>query len=302
MSILPFISFFLLTIAGFFLAMQNMSEGGCYRSMLLLGEFHAERAARNGIQSCLFESLSGIESDSSKAYRERKKDKEISHLRTFKRISEKHKLNIYRLVQNPSPEGTELYSFSLQLLTALYKHCDFYTEKFPQAILHCLIEAGKRVIEPNNHLHILQIIPSIPVALEGKVIYQTLRGTNYYNVEKQEGIPSLLDFFTISSDKKHKPLYFPLLRPVYLSVAFGEKCSQALLLLEQERNENIAKKNKSPILTKSELLKILEQFPQETSFHLDEIMVYSRPRIGKFDKQQSSGVDKGTRIHIRKNF
>lgn len=305
MSILPFISFFLITIAGYFIAMQNMSESGCYRSILLLGEFHAERRARNEIQDFLFESITEIDLNASKVSREKKKDRKVSGLRTFKRISEKHKVNIYRLLETPNPENTELYSFALQLIAALYRHCDFYTEKFPKAVLHVLLESGKKVVKPDNRLHILQIIPSISTGLEDRVIYQTLRGTNYYNVEKREGIPPLLDFFTISSDKKHKPLYFPLLRRVYLNVAFGERCARALLLREsekREKNKNLDKKNRTPILTKSELSEILERVGRETPFHLDEIMAYSRPRIGKFDKQQVAGVDKNTGIHIRKNF
>lgn len=305
MSILPFISFFLITMAGFFIAIQNMSESGCYRSILLLGEFHAERRARNEMQNFLFESITTIDLDTPKVTRENRKDREVSGLRTFKRISEKHKVNIYRLLETPNPENTELYSFSLQLLAALYRHCDFYTEKFPKAVLQGLLESGKKVIHPDNRLHILQIMPSISTGLEEHVLYQTLRGTNYYNVEKGEGIPPLLDFFTISSDKKHKPLYFPLLRPIYLSVAFGDRCARALLLREEEKrekNKNLEKKNRSPILIKSEISEILEKVPQETPFHLDEIMAYSRPRIGKFDKQQMEGIDKNTGIHIRKNF
>lgn len=305
MSILPFISFFLITIAGFFIAMQNISESGCYRSILLLGEFHAERKARNEMQNFLFESIAEIDLNASKVTREKKEDRAVSGLRTFKRISEKHKVNIYRLLETPNPENTELYSFSLQLIAALYRHCDFYTERFPKTILHCLLESGKKVINPENQLHILQIIPSISTGLEDHVIYQILRGTNYYNLEKQVGIPPLLDFFTISSDKKHKPLYFPLLRRVYVSVAFGERCAGALLLREEEKrenNKNLEKKNRTPILIKSEIAEILERVPQETPFHLDEIMAYSRPRIGKFDKQQMQGVDKNTGIHIRKNF
>lgn len=303
MSILPFISFFLLTIAGFFVAMQNMSENGCYRSILLLGEFHAERSARNRLQSCLFETLSGEEGRIIRARRKPKGEEKNSRLRTFKRISEKHKLNVYQLIQIPNPEKTELYRFSLQLLRALYKHCDFYTEKFPEAVLYCLIQAGKKWIEPDNESHILQLIPSISTDVENQVIYQILRGTSYYNVEGQEGIPPLLDFFTVSSDKKHKPLYFPLLRRVYLNVAFGEKCAQALLLREEEKSKKEGeKKNKTCTLTKAELVKITEQLLREPPFRLDEIMAYSRPRVGKLDKQQAIGVDANTWIQIRKNF
>lgn len=302
MSILPFISFFLLTIAGFFIAMQNMSENGCCRGIVLLGEFRAERAARNRIQSGLFEALSEGELDTTKRTIKKPRDQKISCLRNFKRISEKHKLNIYQLLQTPHPESTPLYLFSLQLLRALYSHCDFYTEKFPETILHCILEAGKKWLEPNNQSHILQLISSIPTDLNDYVIYQTLRGTNYYDVEKQEGTPPLLDFFTVSSDKRHKPLYFPLLRRIYLNVAFGEKCAQALLSREEEKKRSMERKNENPILTKSELFKILEQLPQDTSFYFDEIMTYSRPRIGKLDKQQASGVDQNTRIHIRKSF
>lgn len=302
MSILPFISFFLLTIAGFFVAMQNMSESGCYRSILLLGEFHAERTARNRLQSSLFETMSGEEGSTIRVRRKPRGEEKISRLRTFKRISEKHKLNVYQLTHIPNPEKTELYRFSLQLLRALYKHCDFYTEKIPETILHCLLEAGRKWVEPDNESHILQLIPSISTDLESHVIYQILRGTNYYNVEGQQGIPPLLDFFTVSSDKKHKPLYFPLLRRVYLNIAFGEKCAQALLLREEEKSKEGEKKNKTPILTKAELVKIIEQSLQEPPFHLDEIMAYSRPRVGKLDKQQVIGVDSNTCIQIRKNF
>lgn len=302
MSILPFISFFLLTIAGFFIAMQNMSENGCCRAIILLGEFRAEKVARNRIQSGLFKALSEPEIDTKKDIIKKSTDHKISRLRNFKRISEKHKLNIYQLLQIPYPESTQLYLFSLELLRALYSHCDFYTDKFPEIILHCIIKAGKKWVEPENQFHILQLIPSIPTELDNYVIYQTLRGTNYYDVEKQEGIPPLLDFFTVSSDKKHKPLYFPLLRRVYLDVAFGEKCAQALLLREKEKKKNREKKNQKPILTKSELLKILEQLAQDTSFRFDEIIAYSRPRIGKLDKQQACGVDENTRIHITKSF
>lgn len=302
MNILPFISFFLLVIAGFFIAMQNMSENGCCRGMVLLGEFRAERAARNRIQSGLFETLSEAELDTTKSTIKKTREQKISSLRNFKRISEKHKLNIYPLLQTSHPQSTQLYIFSLELLRALYSHCEFYTEKFPETILHSIIEAGKKWLEPDNQSHILQLIPSIRTELDSYVIYQTLRGTNYYDVEKKEGIPPLLDFFTVSSDKKHKPLYFPLLRPIYLNVAFGEKCAQALLSREGEKKKNREKKNKKPILTKSELLQILEELPQGASFPFEEIMAYSRPRIGKLDKKQACGIDQNTRIYITKSF
>lgn len=302
MSVLPFISFFLLTIAGFFVAMQSMSENGCYRGIVLLGEFRAERAARNQVQSGLFEAFSEEQWKAPQKKKKKVNEPKNSRLRNFKRISEKHKLNIYQLLQTPHPESTLLYHFSLQLLRALYSHCDFYTENYPETILHCLLEAGKKWVEPDNQSHMFQLIPSVCTELDNYIIYQTLRGTNYYDVDKQEGIPPLLDFFTVSSDKKHKPLYFPLLRRVYLNVAFGEKCAQALFSREEEKQKNKERKNKNPILTKSELLKILEQLYQDTAFHFEEIMAYSRPHIGTLDKQQALGTDPNTRIHVRKSF
>lgn len=299
MNILPFISFFLIIIAGFFIAMQNMGESAYHRSLILLGEFHAERLARNRIQSYLFETMRGVDSDViSKRPKQRKQDRQVSCHRAFKRLSEKHKVNIYRLLQTPNPENTDLYSFSMQLLIALYNHCDFYNERFPKAILECLLEAGKKALEPDNSLNIVQIMPSIFTGADNHIVYQVLRGTNYYDLEKREGIPPLLDFFTISSDKRHKPLYFPLLRKVYLQVGFGEKCSTAILNEEYNKREE---KRKGSILTKAELSELLERIPQETSLHLDEIMLYSRPPIGKFDKSQVVGVDDRTHIQVRKN-
>lgn len=299
MNILPFISFFLIIIAGFFIAIQSMGESACHRSLLLLGEFHAERLARNRIQRYLFETMKGTNSEViSKHPKERKQDREVSYHRAFKRLSEKHKVNIYSLLQTPNPESADLYSFSVQLLTALYSHCDFYNDRFPKAIFQCLLEAGKRALEPDNSLNIVQIMSSIFIGLDSHILYQVLRGTNYYNVEKREGIPPLLDFFTISSDKRHKPLYFPLLRKVYLHVAFGEKCSRAILAEEYNKREE---KRKGSILTKAELCELLERIPQETPFHLDEIMLYSRPPIGRSDKSQVVGVDDRTHIQVRKN-
>ena len=182
MNILPFISFFLIIIAGFFIAMQNMGESACHRSFLLLGEFRAERLVRNRIQSYIFETMKEADSDViSKDHKEKKRDKAISYHRVFKRLSEKHKVNIYGLLQMPNPENADLYSFSMQLLTALYSHCDFYNDRFAKAILHCLLEAGKKALEPDNPLNIVQIMPSMVTEVDSHIIYQVLRGTNYYN-------------------------------------------------------------------------------------------------------------------------
>lgn len=299
MNILPFISFFLIIIAGFFISIQNMGENACHRSLLLLGEFHAERLARNRIQSYLFKSMEKPDSGViPKSYKERKREREISHHRKFKCLSEKHKVNIYGLLQMPNPEKADLYSFSLQLLRSLYSHCDFYNDRFSRAILHSLIEAGKRTLELDNSLNLVQIMPSVVMGVDNDVLYLVLRGTNYYNLDEKEGIPPLLDFFTISSDKRHKPLYFPLLRKIYLNVAFGARCSYAIL---QEENKKRREIGKGSILTKAELSELLERIPQETPFRLEEIMFYSRPPIGKSDKGQVAGVDRRTHIQVRKN-
>lgn len=299
MNILPFISFFLVIIAGFFIAMQNRGESACHRSLLLLGEFHAERLARNRIQSYVFATLKGTDKEVQTKQRQgQKRDKEVSSHRTFKRLSEKHKVNIYGLLQFPNPESADLYCFSVQLLTALYQHCDFYNDRFPKAILQCLLEAAKRTLEPDNPLNLVQIMPSVVTGVDSDMIYQVLRGTNYYDLEKREGIPPLLDFFTISPDKRHKPLYFPLLRKVYLNVAFGEKCARAILQEEIKKQED---RGKGSILTKAELFELLERLAPETPFHLDEIMLYSRPPIGRSDKNQVAGFDERTHIQVRKN-
>lgn len=299
MNILPFISFFLVLIAGFFIAMQNRGESACHRSLLLLGEFHAERLARNRIQSYLFETLKGTHKEERTKQRQgQQRERGISNHRTFKRVSEKHKVNIYGLLQFPNPESSHLYSFSIQLLTALYQHCDFYNERLPKTILQSLVEAAKRALEPNNPFNVVQIMPSVVTGVDSDMIYQVLRGTNYYDLEKREGIPPLLDFFTISPDKRHKPLYFPLLRKVYLDVAFGEKCARAIL---QEENKKEEEKGKGSILTKAELFELLERMGPETLLHLDGIMFYSRPPIGRSDKSQVAGVDERTRIQVRKN-
>lgn len=290
---------FLIIIAGFFIAMQNRGESACHRSLLLLGEFHAERLARNRLQSYLFETMKRADSDVISKHRKgRKQDREVSYHRVFKRLSEKHKVNVYGLLQRPNPESADLYSFSVQLLTDLYSHCDFYNDRLPKAILQCLLEAGKKALEPDNPLNLVQIMPSIGTGVDSHTLYQIIRGTNYYDLEKREGTPPLLDFFTISPDKRHKPLYFPLLRKIYLNVAFGEKCSRAILMQEHNKRKET---RKGSILTKAELCELLERVPQETPFHLDEIMLYSRPPIGRSDKSQVEGVDSRTHIQVRKN-
>ncbi len=142
------------------------------------------------------------------------------------------KLNIHLLLERPSPH---LYEAAATLIKSLYSHKSFYAKDLEYQVLDTIIDMAKK----NKDSFSFTTLP----------FYKIVKGTNYYNIETQEGYPPLQDYLCI--DSKTKAANFCHAATPVLSALLGFETTRQILEKEQAKWE---KDHKHHTVTKEELI------------------------------------------------
>ncbi|GAB4192354.1 MAG: hypothetical protein Tsb0015_14600 [Simkaniaceae bacterium] len=262
MNILPFVLIFILAIAGYSTSFIHKSQSALYQTKLYTGHLYAQWDARNRLQDYLFENKKRRKNNeantktSQNGQNPTPAKKTPKHPRLSYVKTEKSKINIYPLFLETNFKNTPLYQFSIQLLRHLYQNTSCYYSGLECDLLDNMIRNAKKQMKKGNHeLSIFDLYPENET--QAKHFYKIARGTKYYDLQGT-GIPSFLDFFTLCSNEKRKPLYFSYIDKEILHVLFGAKIGQIIWDTEYEKKKNHPKSKKAT-LKKNEVEEIIQK-------------------------------------------
>ena len=203
-----------------------------------------------------------------------KKPKPLPSPRTQAEGTDAAKINIYPLFLEAQTKAVA--PLLTQILEKLYGH--LYTRAELEHLTTALKQAGSNLLhEKRKHSQSREISLHDLYPKEGALqnqLYQLLRGTKHYNLEKQEGYPPLSHFICLREEEKIG--HFPTLSPVILQGLFGQESTQKILTKEHAlRTQNKARQKS---LTKAQLLEYIKNASTA------ELLEFKHPKMKKKDE------------------
>ena len=195
-------------------------------------------------------------------------------------------IDIFPLLKNGKVSEKQTYELFARLIrtvhfSSLPKNCEY-------TLINNLIQAYQTADDENISLEKL----SLSNTNLQKKWYSLLRGTKFYNFEKKEGCPSLLDFITLNKKKPTK--ICAMKAPIEIfSALFNEKIAIKII--------NHRKENKK--ITQQDIEKIIreENYFIKNDFDAWSLIEYSH---SKHDSKAHTVVckDIDTEVSIRRNL
>lgn len=210
------------------------------------GYMRAERSARNGAQSKLYQKS---KSSDKKTAGFKTPSKDYISQRTKVPPNELSRFNLRPLfTQNPSPI---LYDAAANLIKRLYQNTSFFKEipDFQYQLLDSLIEKGRA----KETLVFSDLFPDLPKQRD--LFYKMLKGTNYYDLES--GYPPFSDYFTLN--KKKSAINFPFASTLLLECLFGKETCK---MITTEEKKKWMQDGKLHSLKENELTTLLSKNPK----------------------------------------
>lgn len=290
MNILPLIFVFLTILSLTSYSFINQRSATTTEKRSYVGYMNAERLSRNSLESKKFQKIGSA----GKSSQEKSLDPKAVYVspRIKNPPSEASRLSI-SLLFTPKPPQL-LYETSAKLIRILYQDKTFFKEAkindLEYRILDLMIEkAGKE--EPDSFT---ELFPQDPFFQE--IFYKMLKGTNRYQLDKNQGYPPLEDYLTLDRNNRKSPVLFAYASLPLLQSLFNEKFALAIIEAEEKKWEQDQKHH---TITESEFsdlfLKKANQGLLQTS--LKELLEFStkRPPAENFRH-----TDKNTSITIKK--
>jgi hypothetical protein len=310
MNILGFISAILIIfsiIAGNMLK-QHMDTSEISRSMK--GYYLADNKSKNGYEDSLYDSQKGKKkaspstspinnsltpppqpADEEEAIEEKTEEEveeDTSKDKEAKKIYACSCLNLYPLIVNDKAEEKQRYALLFSLIKILYQR-EIEDEKMVNRLIDGLITFGKKKNEDKKEL-CLPKVEFKDTELQS-LWYKMLKGTKYYDFEKNIGFPSILEFVTLTPTENKSKICIPTSSLEMLLALYDKKIAYKIW---EKRDD---KKNKI-IITRGELEKIVNDpsIPPTQKKDVSELIDISHRNhdhqakiiIGQADKYQIS--------------
>lgn len=253
------------------------------------GNMQAQRKAYNLCEKNLYKSKKGKKSESYKKSNTTidSKTKKTIHVKDKVEIHGCSQLNIYPLFLE---ENKNTYELLARLIKHVYKDTSTFKNTNEKNLEYKLIDqiilAGKNLIKNKQEVE----LPKLKLQNEKyqQLYYRMLKGTKFYDPNKNIGIPSLLDVITINSSTSNR---ICLQHASYdmLSSLFNKKIAEKIIKSRLENNK----------ITKEDFNKILEQenIATQRDFNPLEFISFTHKRDSYVTVL---GIDEKTQITIRK--
>ena len=172
-------------------------------------------------------------------------------------------INILPLIKNNKIEEKQTYDLLIKLITILYKN-ELTKDKIEYKLVDQLLIACNKKIEKKESLCLEKIDLKDP-SLQ-PLWYKMLKGTKYYDFEKDIGLPSILEFISIDENEKHNKICIPTASKEILIALFDEKIADKIwdkkekdkIKITKEELENILKDTHTSINNQSNIWAYIE--------------------------------------------
>ncbi|MBN2479019.1 MAG: hypothetical protein JXA94_02200 [Parachlamydiales bacterium] len=198
---------------------------------------------------------------------------------------ENAKLNIFPLFSEDADSAKELFKITANLIKTLYQNKSFYKKGLEVELLNQMITSYKNLEKKPKNIFLEKI--KLKDQNYQMTYYKILKGTKFYNFEKNIGHGSLLDFVTVDNSKNSKIPIIDASNELLTSL-FGSSIAKKIALLQtQNPPEKLAFENISNIVDKNK--KFLNYF----DFSLKNL---------KSDSQSIFAIDEDTQIKRKKTI
>lgn len=181
------------------LCKKHISDG--FVSKSFSGYMKSSRKALNEYEKYYFDNLK--ETAKSQTRKNAEKEKKFDS-KTRKIHPENAKINIYQLVIDKKENQKEKYNLIASLIKNLYLNQSFYKKGLEIKLLNNILAAFESQIEKNQELNFETLI--LKDGSLKNIYYKIIKGTKFYDFEKNTGIASLLDFVKIENSKTQIPI------------------------------------------------------------------------------------------------
>jgi len=286
MNIIPFIISLLLifAISTNTLIKKKVSDDLVCKS--ISGYMSASRKSLNNSEDYYFKS---IKKNSSNKPKKEKKSKDPLKKKARQINIENAKINIYPLIMDEKENQIELYNLIASLIKTLYSNKSFYKNNLEKDLLNNILYALEIQVKKNNSLHLANLF--LKDSTLQNIYYKILKGTKFYDFDKEIGLPSLLDYVKIENTKNKIPI---------------KDVSYELLL--SVFNKNIAKEintlqKEFPIknLTKENIKNLCQKYHFRFNEKILDFFDFSNSLINLKEKI-IVGIDETTNIKVKRKI
>jgi hypothetical protein len=268
MNILPFVFAFILLFASLTLGFLRQHTHSALSETCLDGFNSAHRDLLNKASLMRYKKIKSAPKETPSPKRsfsgqgKKKTAGEAYSKRVFDPPLETSKLNLSSFFERRNDLAQHsLYEIAAGLLRHLYGETLFKKCK-REGVEYELLEALYNACQKKEKFEtLLDLYPDSPELKE--LFYKMLKGTNYYALDKQQGIPPLGDFVTLG---KGASIYFTFASKPLVKALFGEKTALKILSEERKKGEAVGKKSS---LTQEELSTLLSSDPAGSALMLE---------------------------------
>lgn len=247
------------------------------------GYMSASRKALNNSEYYYFKTIK--EKPDNKAKKQSKAQENEKKTRQIH--PENAKINIYPLLTDKENQQ-ELYNLVKSLIKTLYSNKSFYKKNFEKEILNNILYAFENQLKKDKDLHLANLFLK-DFSLQNSY-YKILKGTKFYDFDRNVGTASLLDFIKFENSNSK----IPMIDASYelLITLFNKTITKEINLLQKENPKNITKEN-------------IINICQKHHFHFDEKVLdffdFSNSLLNSKEKVVV-GLDKNTHIKVKRKI
>ncbi len=166
------------------------------------------------------------------------KKKSPTYFRKDKCTYEEQKLNLSQFAEPAISSQHFQYKAAARLIRLLYQHTSFYYEGLELQVLDTILKRGDRSLS--------ELFENNP-ALDA-IFYKMLKGTSTYEIGKNKGYPSLLDYCCFQTSDNH--LHYPDLSKPVLQALVGSDLMSLIEKQEQDTNTPMTETEFKDLLNK----------------------------------------------------
>ncbi|NGX63191.1 MAG: hypothetical protein KR126chlam6_00598 [Candidatus Anoxychlamydiales bacterium] len=200
---------------------------------------------------------------------------------------ENAKLNIASLICYSKNSEKTLYKFTTSLIKTLYSNQSFYIEGFENYMLDNILIAFENQQDKNQELNFETLIFKED-SLQ-KIFYKMLKGTKFYDYDKNIGIASFLDFVKIENNSLD--VLIKDASKEFLVTLFNKEIFQEINILQKEKG--------CPNLTYENVLNICSNHHFNVDKKLLHLFTFSNFSSRHSNEKVLVGYDKNTDIKFK---
>jgi len=185
------------------------------------------KASRNALNEAQVNYFSAIKEVSTHKNSPENNENTLPKKRTIN--TENAKINIYHLSKDIENQK-DLYNLTTSLIKTLYSNKSFYKKNLEHELISQILKAIENQSKDNKNLQLANLI--LKNDSFQKTYYKILKGTKFYDFEKNIGSASLLDFIKFENSNQKIPMKDA--SKELLLAAFNEKIVKDIQALQIE--------------------------------------------------------------------